>query len=67
MIAKFWINSSFILGDPGCSDNYITALGIRNEVRELPKEARVREYEMQNQLEEAEINWCVVMIIWAER
>lgn len=43
-------------GGPVCSDSYITVLGIRNEVRELPKETRVGEHKMQRHLEEAEIN-----------
>lgn len=66
MIAQFWINSFVILGGPTCSDNYVT-LEIRNEVRELPKEIKVEEYKMQNHWEETEVNWCVVVISWAER
>ena len=40
-----------------CSDDSVTTLGIRNEVRELPKEIRVEEYKMQNHLKEAEISF----------
>ena len=49
-----------------CSDDSVTTLGIRNEVRELPKEIRVEEYKMQNHLKEAEISRSVEVVIGGE-